>query len=121
MLREVSAFEEEIFTRAQRREDGRARADAARKVANGGVAEAGAFGRLFPPTEKRQQQLHDAIAAYAGGARSGVAAPMTLPSMSGEAPRGCEVPLTPTPELAVRSPKCIRTLSALPVTSEPLR
>lgn len=83
LLREVSAFEEEIFTRAQRREDGRARADAARKVANGGVAEAGAFGRLFPPTEKRQQQLHDAIAAYAGGARSGVAAPMTLPSMSG--------------------------------------
>jgi len=84
LLREVAAYEDEIFARAHRREEGRARSDAARKVASGGAVDKGAFGNLYPPKEKRQQEMHDAIATYALGAKAGAADPLTLTNLSGE-------------------------------------
>ena len=68
LLREVSSFEDEIFERRRRREEGRARSQAARQFAETGVAPPGAFGSLYPPKDRTQQQLWEQMKAFAEGA-----------------------------------------------------
>jgi 5'-3' exoribonuclease 2 len=65
LLREVASYEEEIFGRQRRREEGRERAMRARQVAEGGEAPAGAFGGLYPPKDPTQKAMYEAMKAFA--------------------------------------------------------
>ena len=76
VLREVAAFEDEIFGNAKKREEGRARAAAARAVSEGGTAPPGAFGALYPPKDPTQKQLHAAMKAFADAADFDAALPI---------------------------------------------
>ena len=74
LLREVSAYEQEIFDRKRKREEGFKKSDAARAVANAGGPEHagaallsanGAFGSLYPPRDQQQKALLAAVKAFA--------------------------------------------------------
>jgi hypothetical protein len=65
LLREVSSYEDEIFEKRRRREEGRERAAKARAAAEGGTIEPGAFGSLYPPRDATQKQAYAAMKAFA--------------------------------------------------------
>ena len=67
LLREVASYEEEIFSRSKRREEGMERARRARQAAEGGEVPAGSFGSLFPPRDATQKNAYDAMKAFAEG------------------------------------------------------
>ena len=79
VLREVAACEEEVFERRRRREEGQKRAAAARAVAEGGVADPNAFGKLYPPRDGMQQQLHTMMKAFADAGETGATLPLPTP------------------------------------------
>ncbi len=80
ILKEVSAYEDEIFERKRRREEGLKRAQAARDVANGGSADKGAFGDLYPPREPQQRELLKKVEAYANAPIEARASELALPA-----------------------------------------
>ena len=57
LLREVAAYEDEIFERRRRREEGRERAIKAKQAAESGVIDQKAFGGLYPPRDPQQKQV----------------------------------------------------------------
>ena len=57
LLREVAAYEDEIFERRRRREEGRERAIKAKQAAESGVIDQNAFGGLYPPRDPQQKQV----------------------------------------------------------------
>ena len=76
LLREVAGYENEIFQRKNKREEGFARQDSARAVAAGGgpgagsgaegkAIASGAFGDLYPPRDNTQRALLATIKAFA--------------------------------------------------------
>ena len=78
VLREVAAYEEEIFERRRRREEGRERAMAARAVAEGGVAAPGAFG-----SSTRRATRAEAVLRADEGARRAAVRQGGLPQLPG--------------------------------------
>jgi 5'-3' exoribonuclease 2 len=64
LLREVASYEDEIFERRRKREEGRERAAAARAVAEGREAAPGAFGSLYPPRDATQKAYFEAMKAF---------------------------------------------------------
>ena len=82
VLREVAQFEEEVFERSRRREEGRARAQAARTMQEGGQAAPGAFGSLYPPRDNGQKLLWNAMKAFADAAVMDAVLPIPASSIS---------------------------------------
>uniref|UniRef100_A0A7S4B4U0 5'-3' exoribonuclease n=1 Tax=Chrysotila carterae TaxID=13221 RepID=A0A7S4B4U0_CHRCT len=76
LLREVAVYEDEIFERRRKREEGYQRSAHARAFASGGEVPDGAFGSLYPPRDATQQQLHDQIKGF--GAQEFGSEPETL-------------------------------------------
>ena len=77
LLREVASYEEEIFERRRRREEGMERSRNAREAAQSGVVDQNAFGGLYPPRDATQRQYYEAMKAFAQGGEEGTV--MTFP------------------------------------------